>query len=164
MRCNPILWLVLALFAAACAGDETLLGPSVACDTTNRGRLLLFAQAVPAAQSIPCLGGLAPGWEIREIETRTGEAVLHLSEDGSDVEATATLVGSCPGVTVDADAGGVMLLRDMPMQGEHVYVFTGGCVRVSFGDGIDGGAVEELLGSIGFVSRDDLRALSGWEL
>lgn len=164
MRSTPILWLVLALLASACAGDETRLGPSVTCDTTNRGRLLLFAQAVPAAQSIPCLDHLAPGWEIREIETRTGEAVLHLSDDRSDVEATASLVGSCPGVSANAAAGEVTLLRDQPMQGEYALVFTGGCVHVSFGDGIDRRAVEELLSSIRFVSRSDLRALSGWEL
>ncbi len=164
MRRIPFLSLILALIAAGCAGDETQLGPSVACDTTNRGRLLLFAQAVPAAQSIPCLGGLAPGWEIRGIETRTGEAVVRFSEDRSDAAATVSLLGGCPGVSGSPGAGEVMLLRERPIQGEHAFVFTGGCVRVSFGDGIDRRATEELLGAIRFISRDDLRALSGWEL
>ena len=124
----------------------------------------MFAQAVPAAEMIPCLGDLPPGWEIREIETRSDEAVIHVSDDATDVEAEVRFLGACDGHSADAAETGIALLRDQGPDQDQVFVFAGGCVLVSFEEKVGQQVVDELLGAIRFLTRDDLRSLSGWEL
>jgi hypothetical protein len=135
----------------------------VECDTEELERLILFAQSVPSASQIPCVDGLPVGWEIREIETRTGEAVIHFSDDATDVESAAVFRASC-GIGPDGALSGVLLERNRPSAREHAFLFAGGCVAIEFEDDVGAETVDELLGLISFISRSELRALSGWEL
>ena len=151
--------LVLALLTVACAGDEARFGPPLDCDSTRQGRLLLLAQAVPDAQQIPCLAELPPRWELTAVETRTSEGVLTLTNAALDVTAEVRFLPSCPGVVPGA-APGVTPFRDP----EPVFTFEGGCVSVDFVGDSREEEQNELLESIRFISREDLRSSSGWEL
>lgn len=154
-----MLVIVLALLTNACAGNQARFGPPVNCDAKPQGRLLLFAQAVPEAQQIPCLSALPPGWKLAAVDARTGEAEFTITNAGLDVDAEVRLSPSCAGDAAAATPG-VTLSSDA----ETLFAFEGGCVTVRFVGDSRAEDRDELLDSIQFISRDELRALSGWEL
>ena len=160
-----IVWLV-----SGCAGlrEEARVGPYPGCDTTDRGRLLLMAQSVPEASMIPCLGELPPGWEFVNALTHTSEATLVITTDAFDLDVEIVLTPACDvreAGQVPSGREEVTLYRQR--DGRTLsYLFEGGCVRVLFPTGElaasphAGAMVDE----IQFLTREELRTLSGWEL
>jgi len=170
MRSRLLAVLVMAGLVAGCAGlrEEAQVGPYPGCDTTSRGRLLLMAQSVPDASMIPCLGELPPGWELSTASTRTSETILVLTTDAFDLDVEMVLTPACDVSEAEQfpfDLPGVTLYRQDDGR-DLRYLFEGGCVGLSFPtlELAESGHAAELLDAIRFLTRDQLRTLSGWEL
>jgi len=169
--------LVISGLLAGCAElpNDIRLGPYPSCDVTwhppapsSRGRLLLIAQSVPNASMIPCLGELPPGWDFTGVSVRTSQTRLTVVTDTFDLEVQILLVGTCDiaGATqVPSNAPGARLY--LAEDGRTLtYVFEGGCVLVEFPTAALAASSEgrALTGEIHLMTRDELRALSGWDL
>jgi len=152
----------LVLVVAACSTDQVRLGTPIDCDTEDRGRLILFAQAVPTAAAIPCLGPLPAGWMVDGIETRSGEALVVFENDTHDVDAPGRLTERCATTGVGELTGDVTLHRTN--SGGWAAVFVGGCFAVEIPDVVTDEEVEALLAAISYLSRDELRELTGLTL
>jgi hypothetical protein len=169
--------LILALTATACADlpTEFRIGPPPACDITwrppapsSRGRLLLIAQSVPDATMIPCLGPLPPGWAFRHATVRSDRAELVVETDTFDLGVEITLVEAC-----DLDAADPVATNEPDLAlyisddgRTYSYPFDGGCVQIDYATAAlaasdDGRALFE---EVHLMPRDQLRALTGWEL
>lgn len=155
---------LFALLAGACTTADVRLGTTIDCDTEERGRLILFAQAVPTSSAIPCLEELPAGWQIDSIETRSGEAVVVFDNDTHDVDARASLVEACPTSGEGATTGvpGVTLHRTP--SGGAAAVFSGGCFDIDLPDVVSADEKAELLDAIKYLTRNELRELTGWTL
>jgi hypothetical protein len=153
-----------ALLVGACSTSGVRLGTEIDCDTEQRGRLILFAQAVPTSSAIPCLEELPAGWQVDSIEARSGEAVIVFENDTHDVAATASLTKSCSitGEGESTDDPDVLVYRTA--SGALALVFTGGCFEVEMPEVVTVDEASALLKAIGYLSRDELRALTGWTL
>lgn len=170
MRPRLLLVVGIVWLLAGCATlrEEARIGPYPACDGTSRGRLLLMAQSVPEASMIPCLGELPPGWEFAGALTRTSEATLVVTTDTFDLDVEIVLTPACDvseAEQIPSDREGVTLYR----QGDdHTlsYLFEGGCVRVFLptSELAASSHAGELVDEIQFLTREELRTLSGWEL
>ena len=170
MRSRLLLVLGIVWLVAGCAGlrEEARVGPYPGCDTTNRGRLLLMAQSVPEASMIPCLGELPPGWEFAGALTHTSKATLVVTTDTFDLDVEIVLTPACDvseAGQVPSGREGVTLYR----QGDDrtlSYLFEGGCVRVLFPTSELAASPHAgaLIDEIRFLTREELRTLSGWEL
>jgi len=170
VRARLLLVLGIVWLLAGCADlrEEAQSGPYPGCDTTSPGRLLLMAQSVPGASMIPCLGDLPPGWEFIAALTHTSEATLVVETDTFDIDVRIVLTPICDvseASQVPSDHEGTALYRQA--DGRTLsYLFEGGCVQVLFptGELAASGHAGELLDEIGFMTRDELRTLYGWEL
>lgn len=151
----------LALVMGACSTAGLRLGTPIDCETEERGRLILFAQAVPTASAVPCLEELPAGWLIESIETRSGEAVVVFENDTHDVDATARLTEGCSitGEGQSTDNPEVVVYRTA--SGALALVFAGGCFEVDIPDVVTTAEASALLAAIGHVTRDELRTLTG---
>lgn len=163
--------LACTLLLAACTpqeAEEWRLGPVPRCDTTSRGRLLLIAQSVPEAALIPCIGDLPPGWELTRAASRTDESSLVFTTDTFDVDVDVVLSPEC-----DVSAGSEL---DSPRPGTRLYAasdgrtfsytFTGGCITFVYESAQLAGSQpgDDFMRAVEFMTRDELRELSGWEL
>ncbi len=161
-RITLLLWVVI--LAGACSTTEVRLGSPIDCDTTKRGRLILFAQAVPTSEVVPCLGDLPVGWQISSIETRTGEAVIVFGNDTHDVKAVGTLTESCV-TTGEGEPTGDPLITAYRSSADQIALsFTGGCFVVEFPEAVSDGEADALIAAVNYLSRDELRDLTGWTL
>ena len=154
----------LALLLAGCGGvaDQAGRGPSIDCETTSRGRLLLFAQAVPNAEMIPCLRALPPGWGLLDIVTSSEEASIDFENDTYDVDVVVTFRERCSGIEPASLQPGEVTLERTPAA--SFYRFTGGCVAVEPHGPLGEEALEGLFEAIDFLTRAELSDRSGWEL
>ncbi len=111
------------------------------CDTSEV--LVLMAQAVPTATSIPCLASLPSGWGVGHVEVRRGTARFSLDSDqaGDDaLRVTLRGAGRCSldGATeVPSDEVGIRRYERperLPpnLRSTRTYTFEGGCVTYAF--------------------------------
>jgi hypothetical protein len=154
---------VLALIVSACAGGEVRLGPPVDCDTKSKGRLLLIAQAVPGAGMIPCLGELPRDWEVSNVDTKSGEAMLELRNDVLNTSAELTLTTEC---TAPAPSSSDLTFVASGSSDDEggTFLFEGGCLIVEMPADERLDDPGRVLEAIQFLTRDELRDRSGWEL
>ena len=164
MRIRIGLVLVAILVQAGCSTTDTRLGTPISCDATEPARLILFAQAVPDADLIPCVGALPVGWTVESIGTRTGEAVIAFESDTYDAKAIGTLTAACayPGTGSSTDHPSITLYDDGV--GLFEYAFDGGCFALEFPAVVSDRDAEALLAAVSYLSRDELRSLTGWTL
>lgn len=157
-----VMW--LGVVATACSTTVVAEGTPIDCDTEVPGRLILFAQAVPTASAVPCLEELPPGWLLDSIETRTGEALIVFENDTHDVDVPASLRARCEVVGAgEASDDGAVLVRET-VDGAIALVFDGGCFEIGLPAVVTQEEAEALLDGISHLSRDELRALTGWTL
>jgi hypothetical protein len=160
---------IVSVLLAGCAGlrEEMRVGPFPACDTINRGRLLLMAQAVPEASMIPCFGELPPGWEFAAAATKTAQASLVVATDTFDLDVEILLTAACGAGGEPIPSGRAEVDLHLGTEGKELnYSFAGGCVRVVFPTAglLESPEGRALVDAIGLMTRDELRELSGWEL
>ncbi|CAA9276683.1 MAG: hypothetical protein AVDCRST_MAG76-3721 [uncultured Acidimicrobiales bacterium] len=118
--------------------DIPLTG-SPSCGT---GRLMiLMAQSVPSATSVPCLGSLPAGWELGGTKVHRGRSVFWLDSDRAGRRAAeVTLLPSCGlagALGEPSDEPGMKRYRlvEPGTSGSapvRAYVFPGGCVTYRF--------------------------------
>ena len=163
MKARVVGVVLLALLATSCNTDQVRLGTPIDCDTERTGRLILFAQAVPSAQLIPCLDGLPAGWQIGSIDTRTGEARIELENDTHDIVVAGTFTAAC-------STGGEPLPTEDPSITAYLqpslltFVFDGGCFAIELPGAVTAQEADALLAALAYISRDSLRATTGWTL
>lgn len=98
-RAAGLALLAVVLGAAACGGGPRLGTGNPACDlefSEVGTATIMQAQAVATADWGPCIEDLAPGWELRNTEPRSGRAGFVLDSDrvGADF-LDVSLVESC---------------------------------------------------------------------
>ena len=88
---------VAALLIVAACGNPVQEVTEPWCDLENGSAVLLMAQSAPAAQLVPCVADLAPGWSVRQIETGDSGAsfTLHADDMGGDF-LEVQLTSECP--------------------------------------------------------------------
>ena len=116
------------------------------CGTDNV--LVLMAQAVPAATSVPCMAALPAGWELGGVGIKRGEASFWLDSDrAGDRAVTVTLLppSGCrtdEAVEVLSDESDMERFEQperLPpeLRSTRYYLFEGGCVTYEFDFGAD---------------------------
>ena len=117
------------------------LGAPPNCGTGNT--LVLMAQAVPSATSLPCLASLPAGWKLGDVRIERGKARFWLDSDRAGnraVEATLLGEGRCSvtgSTEVPSDVVGMRRFEraeQLPPQlrATRTYLFPGGCVTYRF--------------------------------
>ncbi len=159
-------------------GDFPAVSDLPSCGTRNA--MILFAQAVPSATSVPCVGSLPAGWELGGTQARNGRARIWLDSDRAGrraVEATLLSEGRCEtgGTEVTSDEVGMRRFDlpappGSPQSGMRVYEFPGGCVtyRFTFAAGTDVSLLREAEQALAFQPRvtlvSEVRERSGLRL
>jgi hypothetical protein len=116
--------------------------------------MILMAQSVPAATSVPCVATLPSGWSLGGLRVRKGESAFWLNSDRGGthaVEATLRPAAACAvgGATeVPSDEVGMRRFEQplaLPprLRTTRTYLFEGGCVTYDFD--IEGQAVAALV-------------------
>jgi hypothetical protein len=158
---------------------ESLVSGTPSCGTDDL--MVLMAQTVPSATSVPCLASVPAGWELDGVHMSRGRGRFTISSDqGGHQTAEASLLppGECAvGDAVEAPSDVVGMRRyERPEQRPpdlrttRYYVFEGGCVRYRFNfHGPANPALQASANSaLSFQSRADLvaevRAHSGLRL
>lgn len=171
MRRVILVCIAVTLVLSACSSQEQIEwrdGPVPACNTTSRGRLLLMAQSVPDASLIPCIGELPPGWEFVGANSRTSESVLRFTTDTFDLDVEVVLTGSCE-MSVEDRAESLRPDTELYIQRDgrtYSYAFSGGCIEFVFETRELAGSNHgtDLIEAVPFMTRDELRDLTGWVL
>ena len=129
------------LIAVLRPAHEVPLSGSPECGTSNM--MILVAQSVPSATSVPCVGALPAGWELGGVQIQQDRARFWLDSDRAGdhaVEATLMRAVECDltGATpVPSDEVG-MRRYERPQRltpgliTTRYYVFPGGCVTYDF--------------------------------
>jgi hypothetical protein len=146
------------------------LAPSCAPAPRSFDRtIILIAQSVPTASSLPCIRGPLPqGWALSDLEIKRGSARFWLALDREgDKALLVQLAGSCDvsGATQVASeqTGMRQYERVSRLQGGYggtrYYVYPGGCTTYEFD--LRGESRAQPLAAIAqtlsFISRDTLR-------
>ena len=111
------------------------------CGTSNA--MILMAQSVPAATSLPCVASLPAGWEQGGMRIERGRGIFWLDSDRAGTDAiTVTLLprGACSvsdASEVPSDVPGMRRFErpeQLPpeLRATRTYVFPGGCVTYRF--------------------------------
>lgn len=138
------------------------------CDGEGRNTLVLMAQSVPEAEHVPCIAALPSGWYVDDIDIRSGQSRVQLSNDrstGSSV-VSMTFVPRCAigdAVEVPSHERGARRYEDVDAvtngyRGTSYLLVDGGCVRLAFdvtGDGWSA-VVNDASAALTLVSRADL--------
>jgi hypothetical protein len=136
---------------------------------SNPAGLVLIAQAVPAATSLPCIEGFPPGWTLSQGEIRTQHASFTLESMLSGLNTAQVLLtpacdiaGATPDPALALDERGTQkYVRETvadPRLGirlERFFRFPGGCVtyRYEFAPGTPGSTALVLDADLGFLDR-----------
>jgi hypothetical protein len=167
-----LLGLVAAALLSGCARDSTAIMTSPVCragDGHAGQGVILMAQSVPTATSVPCINSALPlGWNFHHMIARNGIAQFWLDSDRDGQQAVQVrLTASCDtrGTTeIPSDREGMRRLERVgrmtpTYQGTRYYVFDGGCVAVIFSlAGDDPGEALALASQVvGVVTRAQLR-------
>jgi hypothetical protein len=147
--------------AVACAGGD---------DGTPTNGVVLMAQSVPTASFVPCLEGLPLGWQLVDLDARSGSASFWLDSDRYGTHAIEVrLTEECDtsGTTqIPSERPDMRRLEQIEQVSpqfiaRRYYVFDGGCITVVFT--LAGTDSSEPLAvatqGLGVVPRDDLRDL-----
>jgi serine/threonine protein kinase len=165
---------LLGAVAAALLGLFVLLRPSdseipgsASCGTDTV--IVLMAQAVPSATSVPCVAALPAGWRFGGVAVQRDKAWFWLDSDragGRAVEVTLLPPEACvvDGATaVPSDEVGTRRFERperLPpaVQSTRYYLFTGGCVTYQFSFTSDANAslMFDVDNAVGFERRADL--------
>jgi tRNA A-37 threonylcarbamoyl transferase component Bud32 len=114
---------------------------SATCGTSNS--MILMAQSVPTATSVPCVGSLPAGWQQGGLKVKRGRSTFWLGFNpaGSHaVEVTLLPPGGCAtdqAVEVPSDKEGMRRFERPETLPPHLhtvrtYVFEGGCVTYDY--------------------------------
>ncbi|MFW3171768.1 hypothetical protein [Geodermatophilus sp. CPCC 206100] len=162
----------LTLLLSGCvAPASSAFGAVPACSIGDDGKaasgVLLMAQSVPTATRVPCIRGLPLGWHFSGLEARNGQAAFSLDSDRDGEHAIEVLL------TADCDTEGATEIRSdrdgmqrlervtevTPQYlGRRFYLFTGGCMTMTFtlsGDN-RGEPLALATQGIGVLRRDEL--------
>jgi hypothetical protein len=105
--------------------------------------MILMAQSVPSATSVPCVSSLPAGWELGGMQIQRGRGRLWLDSDRAGHNAvTVTLLAaeecSVKGATaVPSDEPGMQRFEhpdQLPpeLRATRTYLFSGGCITYRF--------------------------------
>lgn len=161
--------MVLGVLAATplLAGCSATQASAPRCGDTER--LGLVAQSVPSAGYVPCVAGLAAGWQSRAFTAENGSTRFQLVSDRASGQPVAVTLrascGSLAGATPipPRTPGGrtyLTLTSIAPRYAGTMYdQFPGGCVsyRFDFARGPHIALMAELAAAVGFVPRAQLR-------
>jgi tRNA A-37 threonylcarbamoyl transferase component Bud32 len=139
------------LFAASLATQNTaqLLRPTQDMGVSGTPRcgtrdlMILMAQAVPSATSLPCIDSLPAGWQLGGVQIRRRQATFWLDSDRGGTRAvevslrSSEACGAVPGVEVPSDEIGTRRFeqpQQLPpnLRSTRFYLFPGGCVTYRF--------------------------------
>ena len=120
---------------------ESVVDGTPTCGTDNV--MVLMAQTVPSATSLPCLASVPAGWGVHGVHMSRGEARFSITSDqGGHQVAEATLLPAedctvAGAVEVPSEKAGMRRfeLPEQPppdLRTTRYYVFDGGCVRYRF--------------------------------
>ncbi len=134
------------------------------------GSAVLMAQAVPSAPLLPCARPLPAGWSQEPLKAHKGEAHFRLDSDRDGVGAADISLRRKCDVTgaseVPSERSGTRRFEKVTRVtpgyvGDRYYVFDGACITYHFNlRGTTRGApLAAIAQSIGFLTRDNLRAL-----
>jgi hypothetical protein len=165
---------------AAIAVTTALAATVVACanpprDTTpmcslgeSLNALVLEAQAVPAADRVPCIRLLPAGWSVFSVDTEQGRARFSLSSDRAGsraVEITFSSRCDTSGATrIPSDENGTRRFERIEevtprFVGTRYYTFKGGCVAYRFELDEEGRALaNEASLALSFIRRQAIDA------
>jgi tRNA A-37 threonylcarbamoyl transferase component Bud32 len=157
-----LLYIVAAVFATYLVVVNTvgLLSPAYDVDTSGRPdcgtgvEMILMAQSVPSASSMPCLAALPAGWTFGTLQIRRGRSTFSLDSDKGGrnaVRVTLRPAGECTvaGATeVPSDEPGMHRYEHIDhlppaLRSTRTYSFPGGCITYRFA--IDAGRGSALL-------------------
>jgi hypothetical protein len=157
---------VAVVVGGGCAAVRTAAAPT--CSARFTPGLVLAAQAVPTADSVPCIAGYPAGWSLGTVHVRNGQASFTLDSDRAGNDALqVVLEASCDveGATkVPSDVAGAIryeriLSVDGGFRAVRSYRFSGACVTYRFHFAARGQAlVNEASLAVGFQSRAELDA------
>jgi hypothetical protein len=168
-----LLGLLTGGLLTGCASDSTAITAEPLC-TDGSGNadngVVLIAQSVPTATSVPCISAALPlGWNFEHLDARNGVSRFWLSSDRDGQQAVEVrLEKSCDtaGATeVPSDREGMTRLERVDRltpsyAGARYYLFDGGCLTFVFA--LAGDNAGEALGVssqvVGVVARADLAA------
>jgi hypothetical protein len=131
---------------------DITLDASPDCGTSDT--MVLMAQSVPSAVSVPCIATLPAGWQFADLHVGRGRTTFSLDSDlaGDDaVEVTFTAPDECDVADAEAvpsdevGASRYELPRRLTpeLRSTRFYRFLGGCVRYDFA--FDAGAEPSLV-------------------
>ena len=154
--------------STACMGATMRDAEMPACSGDRVDALILVAQAVPTAESIPCLAGYPAGWTFGSVEVRDGHARFTLDSDrgGSDA-LEVTLAARCDvtnATEVPSDEPGTVRYdrisrAESDLQTVRSYRFPGGCVNYRFDmDRPTPALVDEASAAVSFLTRYEVNA------
>jgi hypothetical protein len=151
----------------------------VECGTSDE--MILMAQAVPSATSVPCIASLPAGWKQGGVRIERGHAIFWLDSDRAGTDAVAVTLrprGECHVTTADevpSDEPGMRRFERPDQLPPHLratrsYLFPGGCVtyRFDFDSAETASLLFDVDNALAFQSRADLvetvRARNGLRL
>jgi hypothetical protein len=160
-------------FLTGCAGDSTVITAEPLCSDGSGNAdngVILMAQSVPTAMSVPCISAALPlGWNFHHLDARNGVSRFWLDSDRDGQQAVEVrLTESCSTggtTTVPSDREGMTRRERVDRMsptyaGARYYLFDGGCLTFVFR--LDGDSAGEALGVssqvVGVVARADLAA------
>ena len=156
-----------AVFGLFTPAEPNLVRAKPDCGTSNL--MVLMAQSVPSATSVPCVAALPAGWEVGSVSVRQDRARFWLNSDRGGkhaVEVRLVPPAACrtAGATeVPSDQVGMHRLERpeaLPpnLRSTRFYVFDGGCITYRFA--FDGTASASLMfdaeTALSFQPRDEL--------
>jgi tRNA A-37 threonylcarbamoyl transferase component Bud32 len=131
--------------------------------------MVLAAQSVPSATSVPCVATLPAGWTIDGLDVKRGRARFWLGSDvGGDRAVEATLLprescGVSAATEVPSDEVGMRRYEQpeqLPptMRSTRYYVFPGGCItyRMAFDSAATSALLFDVDSALGFQPRTEL--------
>jgi serine/threonine protein kinase len=159
------LWQVYNLFTPV----ELPISDQPSCGTADV--MILMAQAVPSASSVPCVAALPAGWDIGGVSVRRDKGAFWLNS--SDAGSRAVEVTLRPSERCDV-SGASEVPTDEPgtqrfeqpeqlppeLRSTRTYLFDGGCVtyRFAFDSGVNASAMIALDAALTFQPRSELVA------
>ena len=152
----------------ALTGCVTPADASPMCDEEGRNTLVLMAQSIPEAEHVPCIAELPPGWYVNDIEIKSGQSRVALSNDRStgDSVVTMTFVPACDvgdAVEIPSDERDARRYEDVEAvtngyRGTSYLLVDGACVRLAFNVAGDGWSalVNDASAAFTLASRSEL--------
>jgi hypothetical protein len=128
--------------------------------------MILMAQTVPSATSLPCIATLPSGWTFGVAAFRSGDARFSLDSDQAGIGAAIiTLQATCDvrgAVETPSDEVNARRFEAptqiQPLNDRRTYLFPGGCVTYdfAFGTGSPTSLVFDVDSAVSFIPRASL--------